>query len=95
MLIYRWRGEIDPLGFPQMLAEMGTLLEEDAMAEKKQKTPSSEARSKASKPPTPTVTIYQNADHVSGVLQQLYRQPLVKADTMKTPARRSAPVIAA
>lgn len=53
------------------------------MAEKKQKTPSPETRSKASTPPTPTVTIYQNADHVSGVLQQLYRQPLVKADTIE------------
>ncbi|MBP2266323.1 hypothetical protein J3A64_001787 [Pseudarthrobacter sp. PvP004] len=34
-------------------------------------------------PPTPTITIYQNADHISGILQQLYRQPLVKADTVE------------
>jgi hypothetical protein len=34
-------------------------------------------------PPMPTVTVYQNADHISGILQQLYRQPLVKADTVE------------
>jgi len=32
-------------------------------------------------PPVPTVTIYQNSDHISGILQQLYRQPLAKQDT--------------
>ncbi|MFJ5108715.1 MULTISPECIES: hypothetical protein [unclassified Glutamicibacter] len=29
----------------------------------------------------PTVTVYQNPDHVSGILQQIYRAPLVKEDT--------------
>lgn len=31
--------------------------------------------------PNPTVTIYQNPDHVSGILQQVYRSPLAKEDT--------------
>lgn len=31
--------------------------------------------------PVPTVTLYQNGDHISGILQQLYRQPLAKQDT--------------
>ncbi|WP_334122153.1 DUF6414 family protein [Glutamicibacter sp.] len=32
-------------------------------------------------PTAPTVTVYQNPDHVSGILQQIYRAPLVKEDT--------------
>lgn len=35
----------------------------------------------ADRPTEPTVTVYQNPDHVSGILQQLYRAPLVKEDT--------------
>lgn len=34
-----------------------------------------------STPPVPTVTIYQNGEYISGILQQLYRQPLAKQDT--------------
>lgn len=37
----------------------------------------------AEMPMVPTVTIYQNPDHVSGILQQLYRQPLVTGDTVE------------
>lgn len=33
------------------------------------------------KPTAPTITVYQNPDHVSGILQQIYRAPLVKEDT--------------
>lgn len=32
-------------------------------------------------PTAPTITVYQNPDHVSGILQQIYRAPLVKEDT--------------
>ena len=29
---------------------------------------------------TPTISIYQNPDHVAGILQQVYGQPLVEAE---------------
>lgn len=43
-------------------------------------------------PKVPTVTIYQNPDYVSGILQQLYREPLVTADTVEnvTSAERAS-----
>lgn len=37
----------------------------------------------AKKSAVPTVTIYQNPDHVSGILQQLYREPLATAGTLE------------
>lgn len=34
----------------------------------------------ATTPAPPTISIYQNANHVAGILQQLFRQPLVEAE---------------
>jgi len=52
------------------------------VAEEKKLKKESQA-TEARLPMTPTVTIYQNPDYVSGILQQLYRQPLVTGDTVE------------
>jgi hypothetical protein len=39
--------------------------------------------------PPPTVSIYQNADHVAGILQQLYREPLIEAERREQAAEAS------
>lgn len=38
----------------------------------------------------PTVTIYQNPDHVSGILQQVYRSPLAKEETTEGAGRQES-----
>ncbi|BCW06961.1 hypothetical protein NtRootA1_30990 [Arthrobacter sp. NtRootA1] len=53
------------------------------MAEKTKTGPRADSGSDGTTPPLPTVTIYQNPDYVSGILQQLYRQPLVKGNTLE------------
>lgn len=35
-------------------------------------------------PPTPTISIYQQAEHIRGLLQQLYARPLVTSDTVES-----------
>lgn len=35
-------------------------------------------------PPAPTVSIYQQAEHIRGLLQQLYARPLVTGDTIES-----------
>lgn len=40
-------------------------------------------------PRTPTISIYQNPDHVAGILQQVYGQPLVEAEQREQAAESS------
>lgn len=47
------------------------------------KTPSDAETQPVDRPTNPTVTIYQNPDHVSGILQQVYRSPLAKEGTVE------------
>ena len=37
-------------------------------------------------PATPIATIYQNSDQIAGILQQIFRQPLITDETRDTSA---------